>query len=467
MKAINKPFMTAALILAFSAVNAQQDLKFDKVRVAGASSVELKQADFHSVRLESDSSAAPSSLFKVTPDGWITINARAGDDIELTAPMITEVQIAGSGELDVDETFKVNDLKILVSGVGSIDMNVAADKIRTIISGAGKVDLEGSANDLTIEISGSGKVDAEELKVKTCTANISGSGKCLVDVSDVLNANISGSGSVYYAKAPAVVNKNISGIGKVGDANVTVQDTTKVTLGKTKVLIVDDKGKSPRQGFKEMINGDPFKVKSHWAGFELGVNLLMDEDFKTDAPAGYGYLELKPQKSIAINFNLYDLEMKLYRRNIMLITGLGLTINNYRFKSDAVLVPNADSVVAFTNPDINVKKNKLVATYLTIPLLLEFNTSENPKKTFHLAAGVIGGLRIGSHLKVASSYNNDDTKTKYRDDFNLNPWRYDATVRLGYRNFTLFGSYNMAGLFKDKKGPELNTFTAGIKLAGW
>ena len=116
---------------------------------------------------------------------------------------------------------------------------------------------------------------------------------------------------------------------------------------------------------------------------------------------------------------------------------------------------------------MNLKKNKLVASYLTVPLLLEFNTSQNADKTVHLAVGVIGGLRIGSHLKLVKEEGNRESKSKVFDDFNLNPFRYDATVRLGYRNFTVFGSYNMAGLFKDNKGPELYPVTVGLRVIGW
>jgi hypothetical protein len=123
--------------------------------------------------------------------------------------------------------------------------------------------------------------------------------------------------------------------------------------------------------------------------------------------------------------------------------------------------------MSIIDPIASVKKNKLVASYLTVPLLIEFNTSQNPKKTVHLAIGVIGGLRLGSHVKLVKEVEGKETKTKLRNDFNLNPWRYDATVRLGFRNYTLFGSYGLPNLFKDNKGPELSPFTVGLRVVGW
>lgn len=114
---------------------------------------------------------------------------------------------------------------------------------------------------MKVDISGAGKIDAENFKVKTCTANISGSGKCLVDVTDELTSNISGSGSVYYISKPTVLNNNITGVGRIGDANTEVKDTTRITLGKTKILIIDDEGSTVRIGFKDTINTEVKKLK--------------------------------------------------------------------------------------------------------------------------------------------------------------------------------------------------------------
>ena len=251
------------------------------------------------------------------------------------------------------------------------------------------------------------------------------------------------------------------------DANAIEKDTTRITFGKKKVLIINGEGSSVRIGFKDTVNITPDKVKSHWVGFEMGINTLVDQNFSTTPPSGYGFLKPRIEKSIALNFNLVDAEVKLYRRNIMLVTGFGLSINNYRFKSDAYLAPGVDSIVAISDPDVSLTKNKLVAEYINVPLLIEFNTSENPKRTFHLATGVIGGFRVASHLKLIKSSNGDAAKVKIYDDFNLNPFRCDATVRLGYGNFTMFGSYGLLNMFKDNRGPDMVPFTAGISFAGW
>ncbi|MGI8892038.1 MAG: hypothetical protein ACR2GN_01125, partial [Bacteroidia bacterium] len=112
---------------------------------------------------------------------------------------------------------------------------------------------------------------------------------------------------------------------------------------------------------------------------------------------------------------------------------------------------------------INYLKTKLAVSYLTVPLLLEFNDGKS-KRSFHIAAGVIGGLRIGSHTKQKYQIGNKTVKPKVKDDFNLNPIRYDATVRVGFGSLAFFSSYTLNGLFKEKRGPEVHPFTAGIGL---
>ena len=58
-------------------------------------------------------------------------------------------------------------------------------------------------------------------------------------------------------------------------------------------------------------------------------------------------------------------------------------------------------------------------------------------------------------------------KTKRTDEYNIEPFRYDATIRLGYRNYTLFGSYAISELFRDTRGPSLHPYTIGLQLVGW
>jgi len=70
---------------------------------------------------------------------------------------------------------------------------------------------------------------------------------------------------------------------------------------------------------------------------------------------------------------------------------------------------------------------------------------------------------VGSHTKV--KMNGD--KSKNHDDFNINPFRYGATARIGYKGLNLFGTYYFSSFYKDNRGPMMNPFTIGIGLINW
>jgi len=55
-------------------------------------------------------------------------------------------------------------------------------------------------------------------------------------------------------------------------------------------------------------------------------------------------------------------------------------------------------------------------------------------------------------------------KRKVKDDFNVNPFKYDLIARIGYGKFTMFGTYSLSTLFESGKGPVVYPFTAGISL---
>jgi hypothetical protein len=82
--------------------------------------------------------------------------------------------------------------------------------------------------------------------------------------------------------------------------------------------------------------------------------------------------------------------------------------------------------------------------------------------------GLLVHYKFSSHLKLVYNEEGSREKVKRRDDFNINPLRADATVRVGYRFVTLYSSYSLTELFKENRGaPSLHPFTVGINVAGW
>lgn len=118
-----------------------------------------------------------------------------------------------------------------------------------------------------------------------------------------------------------------------------------------------------------------------------------------------------------------------------------------------------------------IKKSMIVANYLDIPLEFRFSTNpQDPSRSFKVSIGGRVGILMDAHTKLKYSEDGIMKKVKYNENFNLNPIRYSATLRIGIGNFNWFAHYNFSPLFQTDKGPSkttANTYTVGISLSGF
>lgn len=136
--------------------------------------------------------------------------------VRVSGPEVKNVEVSGSGDLDIEQPNAPAEVKFFVSGSGSIVADKAGISYNeSTVSGSGKITvLQGSSNSEKINISGSGYVDMLGVQVKEVNSHISGSGTAKVWVTDKLDVHISGSGTVYYKGNPAI-SSSISGSGSV------------------------------------------------------------------------------------------------------------------------------------------------------------------------------------------------------------------------------------------------------------
>lgn len=128
---------------------------------------------------------------------------------------LRELQVSGSGKIEVEEKINSTDFDISISGSGEIYVqDLRADNLDVHISGSGDCDAGGAVKKQKIKISGSGRYRAEELESQEAECRISGSGNVDIRVSDYIEASVSGSGNVNYWGRPKI-NINSSGSGKV------------------------------------------------------------------------------------------------------------------------------------------------------------------------------------------------------------------------------------------------------------
>ena len=459
---------------------------FTGIDVGGAFNVYLTQQEKTSLIVSSDENLLERISTEVRGQ---TLYIKSDDiknatslNIYLSTPSISELEVSGAASLIGENTLSGESLVIQASGAARVELDLEVNDLTTKSSGAAYLKLSGKANYHHIAASGASDVKAGKLETIKSTADASGAANITLNASEEAVGETSGAGSVNILGNPKITTTNKSyasyetnsGAGvrswesgdtttvKVGSVTVEVidGDSTKVTVG-NRTLIVDDNGSVKwRRSYKQKFNG-------HWGGFDLGVNGYVDKDFNIDVPVEYDYLTLKYEKSIDVNINVYEQNINLANNKFGMITGIGFRWNNYRFSNNVVLVPDSSEVYGFRDYSRDWAKSKLVVNYITIPLLFEYQTNRfSRKNSFHITAGAIFGWRYASHTKMLY-FNNGRHKPKQWDSFHLNPFRYDATMRIGWGVINLYATYSMNTMFKEGRGPELYPFAIGITLIGW
>lgn len=256
-----------------------------------------------------------------------------------------------------------------------------------------------------------------------------------------------------------------------GDGGVEVianeqGDTVHIRIGRRKIEIIETgDGTSVKMDKDKSIKLTDNSFNPHWTGVEMGINLFRQSDYSTYAGSEFpdNFMDLNHGKSISVNLNVFEWAFKNRAQNFGVITGLGFSFMDFAFDQPVTIEKENGNgkIIPVTLESDGLKKSKLNTSYLTAPLMLEVKT---PLKAGNshlcLAAGVIGGLNIGSHTK----YKYRNQKEKLRSNFNLNQFKYDLTGRIGLGDFMLFVNWGMTPLFKDKNGPGLVPVTFGFSF---
>ncbi|MBL1281475.1 MAG: outer membrane beta-barrel protein [Fluviicola sp.] len=242
-------------------------------------------------------------------------------------------------------------------------------------------------------------------------------------------------------------------------------DTTRINLGEKEILIIDhsedsliiEDGDTVRYEFSKP------KPEAHWAGVDFGVTMLFNSAGGNSFPNDPQWNN-DPARSQVWNLNLFEHKFNIAKEYFGITTGLGFSFTSVALKNNYILVDTPDSLYAFMDTVNNYSKNKLKAAYLTIPLLLEFNTNIDSDKSFYLAAGVVGGIRLTSKTKRKGEVDGEKFTIKNKGTYSLNPFKLDATVRLGYSDFGVFASYSLLPLFDVGKTAEAYPLTFGLSV---
>ena len=139
--------------------------------------------------------------------------------IEVTAPSLEEISLAGSGTLNVLSHLAGKELEVNVAGSGDIIFDQSVNYPRIELSVAGSGDLvcaELVADELEATLAGSGDLKVTSGSVREAEANVAGSGDIVLTCAiENLEANIAGSGDIK-ARVNGRLEYTIFGSGDIG-----------------------------------------------------------------------------------------------------------------------------------------------------------------------------------------------------------------------------------------------------------
>jgi hypothetical protein len=467
-------FVSGTILLRAQDVQNRQVSPFQKIELSGTVNVFYTSSDSLNLSVKAKATEIENVETKVE-NGTLFISSKG----RFTAPIyvyvknsrLTQIQASGACSFKSTNLVKTDSLMLSASGSAAITANLNVRQLRCLQSGASVLSLSGNSDNFEAELSGASSLKAYDLVSKSTDIQATGASSSKIYVTDKLKANASGASNI---KIKGDV-KDISAEANSASSITKVRDHEKSALGDSTVyhwrgnkIIVIVKEKDGLSVTRDTaINGsydeEDFK---HWAGFSMGVNGYMSSPGDISVPSAYEYMELNYGRSFNFQLNMIERQFNLARNYVKIITGLGLDYHSYELANKTNL--DADSsftwgVMDSTN-NFTYKKNRLRNTYLQVPLLIEFNTSNNPNKTFHIAFGVIGQYMIASRTKQILEQDKYEIEKVRKDNYNMSPFAAKAHINMGYRGWTVFGEYNLTPLFQPGKGPELYPFTLGLRV---
>lgn len=266
----------------------------------------------------------------------------------------------------------------------------------------------------------------------------------------------------------AVVCFGMSGFAQ--DSTSTKPDNDTIRVGN--IIIIrsgKDRGRGYYDSTERRIKYRQQNIVTNWMILDLGINQVND---KTNYPSAIanGYLpaganenwfDQRSFKSTNVNFWLFIQRLNMIKHVVNLKYGLGVELNNYKY-TEAIRFQETDKPLVILE-NIDYKKNKLAADYVTVPLMLNFNFTPNSQTHgLGFSVGVSGGYLYSSRQKTVGG---GLGKKKEHDDFDLRKFKLAYIGEISLGPVRLYGSYATESMFKN--GLDQTPYSFGLRISNW
>ncbi|MFZ1527376.1 MAG: outer membrane beta-barrel protein [Ferruginibacter sp.] len=223
------------------------------------------------------------------------------------------------------------------------------------------------------------------------------------------------------------------------------------------------------------------RFTTNWGVIDLGFSNYSDKtnyanagsylvDNPSSPPLGAANFKLRAGSSINVNLWFFMQTMHLVKKNVNLKYGLGLELNNYRYKSalsyrEEGLIPYSGGQQT-NNPfifrdSISFKKNKLATDYLTVPFMLNFASNKyNRNKGLSASFGVSAGYLYSQRNKQKSD---ERGKDKNKGEYDMERFKLSYIGELGIGPVKLYGSYSPKSMYEHSL--DIRPFNVGFRIS--
>lgn len=225
------------------------------------------------------------------------------------------------------------------------------------------------------------------------------------------------------------------------------QDTLKKERSITIRIGETEPGDSTKE--KSKASNSKFTFQFIAARIDLGLSTYTDKGSYTLSPAN-AYLERETWKSSNFGFEFFQMGYR-FNNYFKIYMGAGLDWNHMRLKQN-ITFQKEKPTLTYTTETVDFKKNRFSSQYLRIPLSFQLRTNDDKKgDKLNFVFGPEIGFLLNGKVKQVSD---DNGKDKFKDDYNLNPFRYGAFARLGYGGTGVYVKYYGNDVFADGQGPK-------------
>ncbi|MEP7258049.1 MAG: outer membrane beta-barrel protein [Flavitalea sp.] len=213
----------------------------------------------------------------------------------------------------------------------------------------------------------------------------------------------------------------------------------------------------------------PSNLSTNWGIIDLGFSQVNDKtDYAASIASGYlpaganeDWFNQRNFKSTNVNIWIMMQRLNMIKQIVNLKYGLGMEFNNYKYTENIKFQKTSLPLAVMSSN--NYRKNKLVANYLTVPIMLNFNFTPAIRKGFGISAGISAGFLYSSYQKIKDG--EESGKVKYRDDFDLQKFKIAYVTELNMGPIRLYGSFATKSMFK--KALDQTPFNFGLRLSNW